>query len=264
MCPLQPDVDEFDAPPAEPLWRRSARLAGRALDAVLPHRCAACGVEVVAPGLCPDCFAGLTPLAGSVCDQCGLPFELPQPPDSLCGACLADPPVFAHARAAFRYDEASRPLILGLKHGDRTDLAPVLARHLVRIARPLLREQMVVVAVPLHWRRLLKRRFNQSVLLGRVLAQQLDLPFLPAALVRKRATRSQGGLSRTGRHRNIAGAFKVRTGVRLTGRPVLLVDDVLTSGATAQACSRALLRAGALSVSIVTVARVVRPLDPGL
>jgi ComF family protein len=149
-------------------------------------------------------------------------------------------------------------LILKLKHADRTDLAGLMARWLSRSARPLLEDADVVVPVPLHRWRLLRRRYNQAAEIARPLARGAGLAFLPDALERVRDTATQGGKSATGRRRNVAGAFAIRAAVldQLTGRRVLLVDDVLTTGATAHACARALKAAGAAAVHVAVIAKV--------
>ncbi|MGF1606511.1 MAG: ComF family protein [Rhodothalassiaceae bacterium] len=231
-----------------PAWQFGRQAAERLIDGLFPHRCASCGTETVAAGVCGECFAGLTPITGSICARCGLPFELAQPDGSVCAACLARPPRYPCARAAFVYAAVSRDLILAFKRGDRTDLAPVLATHLARVAAPLLGPDTVIVPVPLHRSRLRRRRYNQAVLLGRILAARCRRDFAAGALIRKRATPSQGGLNPSQRRRNVAGAFAVRQPRRVAGRPVVLVDDVLTTGATANACARALMRGGILEM----------------
>lgn len=197
-------------------------------------------------------------LEDPVCDGCGSPFEFDPGPGVRCAACTARPRAFDRARAACLYDEASRDLILKLKHADRTDLAGLMARWLSRSARPLLDDADVVVPVPLHRWRLLRRRYNQAAEIARPLARGQGLAFLPDALERVRDTATQGGKSATGRRRNVAGAFAVRADrrTRLAGLRVLLIDDVLTTGATAQACARALKAAGAAAVHVAVIAKV--------
>lgn len=162
------------------------------------------------------------------------------------------------ARAACLYDEASRELILKLKHADRTDLAGLMARWISRAAADLLAEADAVAPAPLHPWRLLRRRYNQAAEIARPLARAAGLAYLPDALVRVRHTASQGGKSGSGRRRNVAGAFVVpeRRRRQVEGRRILLVDDVLTTGATAEACARALLQAGARAVDLAVAARV--------
>jgi ComF family protein len=175
-----------------------------------------------------------------------------------CAACLAKPRAFQRARAACLYDEHSRDLVLKLKHADRPELAGLFARWLSRAAAPLLDAADAVVPVPVHRARLLRRRYNQAAEIARPLARAAGLAYLPDALVRKRDTASQGGKSASGRRRNVAAAFVVpepRRG-QVAGRRIVLVDDVLTTGATAEGCTRALLAAGAAEVTLSVVARV--------
>jgi ComF family protein len=171
---------------------------------------------------------------------------------------MARPRAFDAARAACLYDEVSRDPILKLKHADRTDLAPLFARWLSRAAAELLEEAEAVAPVPLHPLRLLKRRYNQAAEVARPLARLAGLPYRPDVLVRRRATETQAGKSGSGRRRNVAGAFHVpqRRRAQVEGRRILLVDDVLTTGATAEACARALKQAGAARVDLAVLARV--------
>ncbi len=191
-----------------------------------------------------------------MCDGCGVPFEYPL--GARCAACLARPRAFDRARAACLYDETSREPILKLKHADRTDLAPLMARWLSRAARDLVEDADALVPAPLHRWRLLGRRYNQSAEIARALGRLTGTPYLPDALIRRRATDSQAGKSASGRRRNVAGAFEVpaRRCGQVAGLRILLVDDVLTTGATAEACARALKAAGAAAVDLAVVARV--------
>ena len=237
----------------------SAAAAGRALiDLVLPPRCLACGIPVADPGtLCGDCWPALTFIAAPFCATCGVPFVYEVPGETVCAGCLRRPPRYDRARSVLRYDEASRKLVLGLKHGDRTDSAPVFARWLANAAGGLLEGGPVLAPVPLHRTRLFARRYNQSALLAASLARIAGLEWLPDGLARRRKTRSQGRLSAAERRRNVGGAFSVTAagGLAVAGRRVLLIDDVLTTGATAEACARALRRAGAEGVDVLTLAR---------
>lgn len=230
------------------------------LDALLPPRCAACGEAVDRPRtLCLGCWSALVFVTHPLCAVCGDPFETAPPGAPVCGDCLASPPAWRRGRSALRYDDASRPLVLGFKHGDRLHLASLLAGWLRASGAELLAGCDVIVPVPLHWRRLIARRYNQAAVLAHALGRPAGIAVSDCALVRVKRTPSQGQLSKSQRARNVQGAFRVREARRLevAGRRVLLVDDVLTSGATADACTRALLRAGAASVDLLTLARVV-------
>jgi len=195
-------------------------------------------------------------IAEPLCDGCGAPFEYDV--GGRCAACLAQPRAFSRARAACLYDDASRDLILKFKHADRTDLSRLFSRWISRAAADLLVEADAVAPVPLHRSRLLHRRYNQAAEIARPLARAHRLAYLPDALVRARRTDTQGGKSGSGRRRNVAGAFAVPESRRrhVEGRRILLIDDVLTTGATVEACAKALLKAGASCVDVAVVARV--------
>ncbi len=239
---------------------RLSLILKAATDAIWPPMCANCETRVEAPGLCPDCWERISFIGAPQCGACGVPVPFGPSPDSLCAACARDRPPFDRARAAFVYDAESRPMLLAFKHADRTDLAPMLAGLLARPAAPLLADADLVMPVPLHWRRLYSRRYNQSAILARHIAAGTKAAFVPDLLVRTKPTPSQGGKSRAGRFRNVQGAFRVpdRQRRRLRDKRVLLVDDVYTTGATVSAAARALLRGGAAVVDVVTLARVVQ------
>jgi len=258
-------------PAARPLARRLAeRLAlQRVLDLVLPPRCLGCGDLVEVQGtLCAPCWSAITFVSEPLCRRCGQPFAFDSEENAAhagaagydCGACLAEPPVFGRARAVMRYDDASRPLLLGFKHGDRTEAAGPFAAWMARSGAELLAEAELVAPVPLHWRRLIARRYNQAALLSQALARRGGLTAVPDLLRRRRATPSQGRLSRAERQRNVAGAFAVNPAREelLAGRRLLLVDDVMTTGATVSACARAALKAGAAGVDVLVLARALR------
>lgn len=238
-------------------WALIARVA---LDALLPPRCLSCGAVVPDQGtLCLPCWERIDFLAPPLCAACGLPFELDPGADALCGGCAARQPPFRRARAVFRYDDFGKGLILRFKHADRTEMAPALARWMARAGAELLDEADLIVPVPLHWTRLFGRRYNQAALLALALGRLTGLPVVPDLLLRRRRTPSQGGLGREARRRNIRGAFATapHRGNALAGARVVLIDDVLTTGATTGACARALLAGGAEAVDVLTVARVV-------
>lgn len=237
------------------------RLARTALDAVLPPQCLACKAVVAEPGaLCAACWSKVRFLAPPQCARCGVPFENIVPPDgTLCGGCLAHPPGYDRARAAFRYDDGSRGLVLAFKHGDRTDAASAYGRWLLRAGADLVAGADVIAPVPLHWTRLFWRRYNQAALLAAALGRIAGKTVVPDLLVRRRRTPSQGTLTRAERARNVRGAFAVapRRAAAVSGARVLLIDDVMTTGATVEAAAAALRRAGAAAVDVLTLARVV-------
>lgn len=252
-----------ERPPVPPVWRRLLHdLGARAIDAVLPPRCLRCGATVDAVGaLCPDCWSEMAFLGPPHCACCGYPFEFDMGPAALCASCARERPPYGRARAVLRYDDASRDLVLAFKHADRTDGAPAYGAWLARAGAELVAEAEIVAPVPLHWSRLFARRYNQAALLALAVAKQAGLPAVPDLLVRRRRTPSQGRLSAVGRARNVAGAFAInpRREATVSGRRILLVDDVQTTGTTVESCARVLLRGGAATVDVLTLARVVRP-----
>ncbi len=248
---------------------RLIRSTGRAvLDLLLPPLCLKCRAPVSEPqSVCGGCWSELRFLGPPQCSQCGLPFPHALGADVKCAACLTHPPAFERLRSAIAYDDGSRDLILGFKHSDRLEMAPLFARWLNSSCREIVSKADFLVPVPLHWRRLAMRRYNQAAELARELGALSGVPFEASVLLRSKATASQGEMpSARARLKNVARVFTTsgHAGLLLKGKNVVLVDDVLTTGATATACCKALLRAGAASVSIVTLARVVRPLNlPG-
>jgi ComF family protein len=238
------------------------RRVGRGvLDVLLPPQCLACDAAVDQPGnLCAACFSRFTFITRPYCQVCCLPFEAAVIEDEvMCGACMKDRPAFTRARAVFTYRESGRALVLKLKHADRTDAAAHLAGWMQRAGADMLPEIDCIVPVPLHWRRLWLRTYNQAALLANVLGRSIQKPVIADGLVRTRATASQGRLDRAQRRRNVAGAFKANRADQLRGKSILLIDDVMTTSATADACSRALLRAGARNVEVLVLARVPAP-----
>lgn len=233
----------------------------RALDAVLPPRCLKCGLVVAAQGaLCPTCWQGLSFLSPPCCACCGQPFDFDLGPGALCGACTQAAPAFDRARSVLRYDEASRDLILAFKHADRTSLTPAFAAWLKRAGDELIQDADLIVPVPLHWSRLFSRRYNQAALLAVSLGNRAGKVAVPDLLTRRRATQKQGHLGRLARQRNVAGAFAVhpRRLNLVAGKRVLLIDDVITTGATITTCAKVLRQAGAAAVDVLALARVIQ------
>ncbi|HTC19093.1 MAG TPA: ComF family protein [Stellaceae bacterium] len=236
------------------------RLGGALLDLLLPPRCLRCGEAVSEQGaLCAECWHKISFIGTACCDCCGLPFDLDLGQDTLCALCARDKPPFSRARSAMRYDEESRPLVLAFKHGDKLQLAPALGRFMRRAGASLLAETDVIVPVPLHWTRLFARRYNQAAVLAHAVGKASGIPVGADWLQRRRATPSQGRQSRTERRRNVAGAFAVKHGRKVENLRVLLIDDVLTTGATVAECAMVLLKAGAMRVDVLTLARTSRP-----
>lgn len=244
---------------------RGAAAAGRllraALDLVYPPSCIACRRAVAGDaGLCGACWRAVRFIERPFCERLGVPFPQDFGPGLLSPEAAAHPPAYGRARAVAHYDDGpARKLVHALKYGDRLELAGPLGRWMARAGADLLAEADVLVPVPLHRARLWRRQFNQAALLAREIARGSGLPWDAEALERAKATASQVGMTRRQRAENVQGAFAVRAegAARLAGRRVLLVDDVLTTGATLNAAARALLRAGAAGVDVLVFARVV-------
>jgi predicted amidophosphoribosyltransferase len=241
-----------------------AKNLGRAvLDMLLPPQCLACdqGVEVQGQ-LCASCFRQIGFVTAPFCPLCAVPLVYGgQAVNGVCPRCAEMPPAWDRARAALRYDAQSRRLILPLKHADRTDLAAPLAAMMLRAGGDLLKDAELLVPVPLHPSRLRARRYNQAALLARAVGRLAGIPVAVDALVRLRATSPLGELSAAQRATTVAQAFAPRraASARLAGKRVVLIDDVLTSGATATGCTLALRAAEAVSVDVLVAARVPDP-----
>ena len=228
-----------------------------ALDFALPPRCAGCGIIVAdVHSFCPDCWKQVEFLGEGGCKVCGIPLATTDA--DACAACLAKPPRIARTRAAVAYDDLSRNLAIRLKYGRKVGIAKTMARYMIPLVKQDGGDQLIV-AVPLHRGRLWWRGFNQSALVARELSRALGIAADPFALRRIRRTPPLKGMSALQRRKAVAGAFRVRDKSAVAGRTIILVDDVLTTGSTAEACARALKRAGAARVELVSWARVVRP-----
>lgn len=239
----------------------------RAADFILPPRCLACRASVLShDGLCGVCWSKIDFIVPPCCDVLGIPLPFPSGEKVISAAAASDPPIYDRARAVARYDGVMRDLVHGLKYRDRHEGTALLGRWLTHAGAELLSGTDLLIPVPLARTRLWSRRFNQSAILAGVLAQGSGLPANPFALERIRRTQSQVGLTMDQRKRNVAGAFEVPQKHRnaVEGRHVVLIDDVITTGATANACARALKRAGATKVDVLALARVVDPLAPTL
>lgn len=242
--------------------RRS--FLAHAADLVWPPRSLASDVIVDRPGSIEAAkWIKLTFLGAPCCACCGFPFETETEAVALCGACLADRPVFETARAALAYDDVVRKMVLDLKRGGRRDGLAAFGGWMARAGAAALAEADFLAPTPLHWTRLLERRFNQSAWLAQAVGRASGRPVIVDALVRRQRRRSQGGLTASQRRRNVEGVFGVapRSAARVAGRIVVLIDDVFTTGSTAEACAKALMRAKAAKVHVLTLARVVRPVD---
>lgn len=249
-----------------PVLKRTAAVAGLrwlprlAANLVLPPTCPACRAAVDdAQALCSRCWSAIRFIAPPLCPVYGTPFGYELGEGILSAEALADPPPFRRARAAAAYGDVARDLVHQLKYRDRPDLAQVMAVAMHRAGQALFADCAIIVPVPLYRWRLWQRRFNQAAALSSRLAELSAVPHRPLVLARIKPTRRQVGLSAAQREENVRGAFRVPETMRamIAGKPVLLVDDVYTSGATVKAATRALLRAGAEAVDVLTFARVI-------
>jgi ComF family protein len=238
-------------------WGVGEGMGRMALDLCFPPHCPSCRVPVGAAGnLCAGCYGKLQHIAAPYCSCCGVPFALAFE-EGLCGGCIAESPPYTQARALWVYNEVSRPLVTRIKFHDQTTLVPRYGVALARAGQAVLADAELLVPVPLHWRRLLARRYNQAALIAHAVGRASGLPVLTQALVRHRFTRPQTGLKRAERQKNVHRAFAVAESMkaRMEKKRIVLIDDVMTTGATVHACVEALMKAGAAEVRVLTLAR---------
>jgi predicted amidophosphoribosyltransferase len=230
-----------------------------AVSLIYPPRCITCGDMVESDfGLCSACWRDTVFLGGLICDSCGAPLPSGGEGDvHYCDGCMRSPKRWVQGRAALGYRDTGRKIVLGLKHGDRQEMARPAGLWMANVIRGLVAPDTVVVPVPLHWSRLLKRRYNQSALLARAVARELDMVWCPDALIRIRRTPPLVGLSLEQRFETLRDAIcpHPKRGKMLMCRPALLIDDVLTTGATLTACTQACIAAGSGPVRVLTLAR---------
>lgn len=237
-----------------------ARVAGAAaLDLVVPPVCVACERRIASrDALCAGCWRAIRFIRAPLCDRLGIPLPYATGGRQISAAAAQHPPPYDRARAVGEFDGVMRDLVHRLKYGDRQHARSLFGRWLVLAADGLLEGADLIVPVPMHWRRLLARRFNQAALLAGEVAARTAIAFEPRLIERIKPTRSQTELSAAERERNLAGAIRVRPGAsgRLEGRNVILVDDVITTGTTVGVCARVLKRAGARRVEVLALALV--------
>lgn len=228
---------------------------------IYPHQCLICDemVEEI-DSFCPSCWSTVDFILDSSCASCGRPMIGEVEEGDVCDSCLQNPPPWSRGRSVFVYNDGGRRFVLQLKNGDKTHLTRAAGRWMAHVAKPLLRDDSLIVPVPQHWMRSLQRKYSQSVMLSRRVAQNLGVEHRPNLLVRKVPTRKLAGLGGLERKREISGSIEMRAGhgSYVDGRHVILVDDILTSGATLAECAQACFAAGARNVSIVTLAVVAK------
>lgn len=239
-------------------WTQNARR--NTFGLLFPNVCLSCSGQVTKQGtLCADCWSKLHFIEKPYCDVLGTPFGMDFGPSMVSAEAIANPPRFTRARAATIHVNIARQLVSRLKYGDRTDLAPWMSDWMIRAGSELLAETELIVPIPLHSRRYFSRRYNQAAELARSIAQKTNIPFAPESILRKKVTQNQVGLTRNQRLENVRNAFKIppASEILLSGKTVLLIDDVFTTGATANAASKALLRAGAAKINLLTFSQAV-------
>ncbi len=237
------------------MWQKSVNL-------VLPPQCISCRTRLADPGFCASCWCELGFIEAPLCDRLGIPFDYNPGEGIVSAAALANPPTYTRARAVVRYDDVARALVHRFKYKDGLDAAPLLGAMMKRSGRHLFADSDIVIPVPLYRSRLWWRRYNQAAVLAIEIAGLTGLDYEPQLLERTRKTKSQVGLNMRQRRRNVSGAFAINESAFecISGKRVLLIDDVITTGATIEACSKTLLNGGAEVVNVLAFARVVDPL----
>lgn len=232
------------------------------LHVIYPPQCLTCDARVTTDfGLCGECWRETPFISGLVCKLCGTPLQGgDEDPTATCDDCLTTARPWSQGRAALLYKDNARRITLAFKHGDRLDLARPAAKWMHRVATPILSSDMLVAPIPLHWARLLKRRYNQAAMLSRAISREAQLEHCADLLIRRHNTHSQEGRGRDERFANMANALIAhpRHAKRIVGRHVLLVDDVMTSGATFAAAAEACIAQGAARISVLALARVAK------
>ncbi len=245
-----------------PISGFAKKAADLCLDALLPPRCIVTGEIVDRQGaVSAQAWQALVFITDPLCRRCGIPFAFEAGEELLCAACLKREPFYDRARAALVYDDASRDMILRFKHADQIHAIHSFLPWMLRAGADILPGADMVMPVPLHRWRLLKRRYNQAALIAKIISKNSYIEFVPDILVRRRATPSQGHKSALERRKNVRRAFTLhpRRAASVAGKRIVLIDDVLTTGATVSECAKTLKKAGALSVDVLALARVVRP-----
>jgi len=229
------------------------------INFLLPPTCPVCHKKSETEGLCAECFSELEFIGTQKCSVCGKPLDIIIPDiQNICGKCLKNPPHFHQAEAVFKYNDTIKKLILLFKHADHIELTELFVKWLCANSHQMILKNDIIVPVPLHWSRSLKRKYNQSALLAQRLAKRFNKSYAPLVLKRIKFTKSQGHLSRKERQKNVKGVFVVKHPEQIQGKSVLLIDDVFTTGSTANECAKVLLKAGAKSVDVLTLAKVVK------
>lgn len=232
------------------------------IDFIFPPQCYVCKKILEGEdGLCFECLSKINFISKPMCEVCGFPFEFKLSNKNnhlICPRCIKQPPRFARCVSAVRYDEVSKKIILPFKHGDKTNFAKFMAKVMCLTGKNLINDADVIIPIPIHFTRMLKRKYNQASLLSKLIGKQMKKEVLYSTLLRKIATKSQGHLSTKERKSNVSGAFCVKYPEKIKGKKVLLIDDVFTSGATVNECTKVLKKNGAKQVYVLTFARVIK------